>query len=291
VIDRSVARRRRKRTGFAMLTVLWVITVATISTIAFALTGRVSIDAARNRVHHQRAYWLAIGCARKTQSTIDATLRDAINDAAANRAWRTLDAIATSASHDTACTIALEAAGTRIDINTATDEMLLRLAADQQLPNADALVARIDSARDSTRSVVLLDDDRHLRALLSSLAPSFDSTLTTEPGRLSLANAPASALVATPGISRETADAIVDLRTSNGPLDALTNILGHLSATAADSLIARFPDAQRLTTPDPDAWLLRVSASSGTPPATVALQWRLVRVGRQTRAIAFRVLS
>jgi len=272
-----------------MLTVLWVVAIATVAALGGSLAGRVAIDSARNRVHLVRARWRALGCAHRAAAAIDSTLAAAPTDAGATLAWQTLpraaDTTAAAPIDSSTCRVELEGAGSRVDVNAASDEALLRLAASAGTEDADALVERLDSARQAAP----LDDDRQVRDLLggdSALAP----LLTVEHGRISLATAPAAVLVAVPGISEEIADAIVELRAAQ-PLSDVLEVLGHVSAAAADSLVARHPDIARLTTSEPDAWLLRAAVAAGVPPMHVVLQWRLVRAGVRARVVEFRDLS
>jgi len=109
----------------------------------------------------------------------------------------------------------------------------------------------------------------------------FDSVLTIEPGRVSLATASVPVLMAVPGITRETAEQIVELQHAGTPLASLLEITPVLSSRAASALEARYVDATRLTTADPDAWLVRVRAAHGFPSVAVQLEWRVIRTGRQ----------
>jgi hypothetical protein len=54
-----------------------------------------------------------------------------------------------------------------------------------------------------------------------------------------------------------------------------------VSPSSADAIMLRYSEIVRVTTPDPDAWILTVRGSSGFPASTVVLDWRLVRVGRR----------
>lgn len=268
-----------------MFTVLWIVAVATVSTLAIAIAGRTAIDAARNRVHLQRARWHALGCAGKAQSAVDSTLAAAATDADAVTTWQTLSHAVELSADSAGCHIEMEAAGTRLDANAATREMLQRVVEGSGVDDVEALLDRIEAARDANP----LADDRQLHDVLGADS-ALAAVLTTEPGRLSLATAPAAALVAVPGISRETAAAIVELRSAH-PFNDLAEIFGRISPIAADSLVARFPDAERVATPDPDAWLLRAGAGDGVPRVTVVLQWRFVRAGRRVQPVGFRDLS
>src|SRR5262249_54363339 len=109
-----------------------------------------------------------------------------------------------------------------------------------------------------------------------ALAPS-EPVLTAEPGRVSLATAPATVLRAVPGIAAEAADEIVSLQRAGAPVGDVSAIVGRVSRSSADSILSRYAEIARVTTPDPDAWLLTARATIGAPPVTVTLTHRLLR--------------
>jgi hypothetical protein len=88
----------------------------------------------------------------------------------------------------------------------------------------------------------------------------FDTVLSAEPGRVSLATASVPVLLAVPGFTRETADRIVGFRAGTPVGDALA--LGVVSPSAGDAIsplleIARLLRSRRL--------ILTVRGSSGFP--------------------------
>jgi len=284
-----------------MITVLWVMTVAGIVATAGALAGRNAVNAATNRAHLERALWTAMGCVARVESAIDATLAAARTYDEAADTWRVLERAALPLSNVAAaeCTIGLEAAGTRLDVNEASEEMLRNTFVALGYGNdAESLVAALADWRDSDsvarplgaeRDWYLaarrdaprnapLADIRELARVRGFENPTvFDSVLTTEPGRVSLATAPVTVLLAVPGFTRETAEEIVALQRAGTPIADVTSILGLVSRASADSIRARYPDIARVTTPDPDAWILNVRATIGAPPVSVTLARRLLR--------------
>lgn len=290
-----------------MITILWVMTVASVMAAAAALAGRNAVNATRNRTQLERAFWLAAGCAARMQAAIDDTLRAADNVEAAAETWRVLDRavlplpVARENSPD--CDLSLEAAGTRLDVNSATDEMidaLLRALepGDDPAPLVDALVDWRDTddvqrpvgaerawytatGREAPRNGPLADIRELAYVRGFETLARFDSVLTAEPGRVSLATAPVSVLLAVPGFTRETADRIVALHEAGTPVSNVLSLLDALSPSSADALMARYADIARVTTPDPDAWILTVRASVGFPASTVVLDWRLARAGKR----------
>jgi general secretion pathway protein K len=284
-----------------MITVLWVMTVAAIVAAAGALAGRNAVNAATNRVHLQRAFWAAAGCSARIESAIDVVLGSAKSYEAATELWRGLDAASLSiASVDTTeCTVRLEAAGTRLDMNAASEEMLERLFVALGLnDSAPSLASALADWRDSDdvphplgaerdwyvaqrrelpRNAPLADIRELARVRGFETLRTLDSVLTAEPGRVSLATASATVLRAVPGITAESADEIVSLQRSGTPVGDVSAIVGLVSRSSADSIRAHYADVARVTTPDPDAWLLTASATIGAPPVTVTLTHRLLR--------------
>jgi type II secretory pathway component PulK len=270
-----------------MLTMLWILSVASIAAMTAALAGRTAVDAGRNRVGLERARWRATGCARRAQAAIDVALADAPSSEAVAVVWRTLGRVVPRSELLTECDVTFEAAGTRIDLNAATDEMIVNLSTELGYgERAQDMAAALRGWRSRPFA-----DSRELAQVhgFEDIA-RFDSLVSAEPGRVSLATASAAVLMVVPGITAETADAIIARRESGMPFAALLDVIDVVSVTAADTLIARYPDAVRLTTPDPDAWLVRSRAASGLPPATEVLQWRISRVGRRAVVLQARSL-
>ena len=111
--------------------------------------------------------------------------------------------------------------------------------------------------------------------------PPFEAVLTAEPGRVSLATAPATVLLAVPGFTRETADRIVALQDAGTPVTDVTSLLGLVSRASADSMLAHFPEIARVTTPDPgcvDSHRARV----GRDPAGLGDALATDSAGRET---------
>jgi type II secretory pathway component PulK len=289
-----------------MLTTMWLLTVGGTMTIGFALVGRVAVDTAMNRVNLERARWATTGCARRVQSAIDLALSGAPNNQAAAEVWRSLHTAIDASGLLSGCDVALEAAGDRLDLNALSEESMSRLAsAVVGVEHADEMADAFGDWRDTDSVTRPLGAEREWYAARGRVLPAngpfddarelglvrgfetfsiFDSLVSTEPGRVSLASAPATVLLAIPGISRELAERIVERRRTTPVLD-LADMSSSISEAAAAELQQRYADASRLTTPDPDAWLLTVRATIGMIPVTSTLQWRVVRAGRQARIL------
>jgi hypothetical protein len=272
-----------ERRGFAMITTLWVMTVASVIALAGALTGRSAVNATRHRTQLERGFWIASGCASRIRAAIDNALAESETFEAAGRMWRVLNRIVlpiTLPGGDT-CEVGLEAAGTRLDLNAATPDML------DSLFNALGLG---EGAATTLSSAVLtwrgthdpFVDGRQLLDIggFEDFA-RFDSVLWAEPGRVSLATARLAVLMTVPGITRETAERFVEMQDAGTPVSDPVAIMGTLSHTSADAMMAHYPEIVRLTTPDPEAWILTVTAPVGSPASRATVEWRLVRTGRR----------
>ncbi|MEO7082997.1 MAG: helix-hairpin-helix domain-containing protein [Gemmatimonadaceae bacterium] len=299
-----------ERRGFAMITVLWVMMIATIVATTGALAGRNAVNGARNRTELRRAFWIANECASHIRAAIDDSLAAALAPEAAAETWRLLGRQALASTPDE-CDANLDAAGTRLDVNTTSDTVLTALFrelgyGERSTAMVDALedwkdsddVARPQGAerewyRSERRELPRNGPIASLRELtlvrgfedLSTL----DTVVSTEPGRVSLATASATVLSAVPGLTRETADRIAEMRDAGTPVRSVLDVLPMVSRSSADLISAHYPEIARLTTPDPDAWTLSVSASSGYPPNRATIEWRLVRI--EKRAVITRTVS
>jgi len=291
-----------------MITMLWVMAVAAVVTATGALAGRLAVHASRNRAELDRAYWIAAGCASRVRAVIDALLRDATSGDAVS-VWQTLDRrVANAMKLDHPCDVRLEALGTRVDANTASDEMVARLLSALGVPETrsremvDALadwkdsddVARdagaerswyVAERREQPRNGPIADVRELARVRGFERISDFDSVLGVDGGRVSLSTAPVSVLMSIPGVTRETAETIAQLRQQGEPVGDLLAVVGLVSSSSGDSLTARYADAAHVSTATPDGWILSVRASSGFPPNTATLTMRLVRDGAAARLV------
>jgi general secretion pathway protein K len=300
VIERHACGDRR---GFVMLTTLWIITSAAVIAMGAALVARHGVVEGSARVWLRRARWTALGCERRALAAVDLVLRDAPTDEDAASTWRMLARRAGGSSLLAGCEVQFEAAGTRLDVNAATGEMLAGLfdalgLGDESPALVDALQDWIDpddeprangaerawyeaAGRFPPRNGSLADARELRRVRGFDQLRGLDTVLATTAGRVSLATASVPVLVTVPGITRETADQIFALQQAGTPLRDLVDVAPLVSRRSAALLEARYADALRASTPNPDAWLVRVRAANGTPAVSVQLEWRLVRSGRR----------
>jgi general secretion pathway protein K len=286
-----------------MLTTLWVMSVASIVAMAAALAGRHAVAEGSARVELERGRWVALACERRAEAAIDDRLSSATSLDEGAFIWRTLPRRIASSQLIAGCDISLEAAGTRLDINNASTEMIANLFSGIGLGDrAPAIADAVTDWRDADDDALPLGAEQSWYAAAGRLLPrngplanvreltrirgledvgGLDSLATTEPGRVSLATAPVSVLMSVPGITRETAEQIVALQLAGTPLNDLLSVTAMVSEASVSALAARYPDAVRATTPDPDAWLVRVRVARGLPPVSVQLEWRVIRTGKR----------
>jgi DNA uptake protein ComE-like DNA-binding protein len=273
-----------------------------------SLEGRSGIAAAQNRIRAERALWLAIDCSNQTHAAIDDLLSQG-DDEQATRVWRDLSVQGDIRSLATGkdCALTVEAAGTRLDINSASDEQIRNIFRQDgradALDLADALLDWRD-ADDEPRSLGAerawyeaehrpdprngrfadLTELRLVRGFESPLA--VEQLLTVEPGRISINTAPPAVLAVVPGFTPEVVQRIVEWRSREGGLGDVLAIGPSLSPEAVNELTAHYPEISRTTTVDPDAWIVTATSRVGRPAIASTVQLRLVR--RRSRAIVVR---
>lgn len=295
------------RRGFALLAVLWIITGAAILSLAAHAAGRQALHGSRNRLELLRSRWRSHDCLERARDQVAQSLSPSIgNDVAGSSppaTWRELGRIQRVV--DTAsvgCALRIEAAGTRFDANTISEETLGALAAALGIGQgtADSLADALLDWRDAdtiARPIGAerswyefrgqlpprdgpLADARELESLRGYAShPRLMAALGTEPGRLPLGHAPAPLLAALPGFGPEAVARVMELRSRGEAVPDIVALGGLLSPLAREALLARYADLIRLTTTEPDAWILTSVGESGSPPIRYATEVRLVRAG------------
>jgi hypothetical protein len=201
--------------GFALLTVLWLITtLSAVVGLSFAAT-RLGQRTTLNRIALTRGRWAAEGCLAIAQAR-----------------WgqhRLADTATIDLGRGTWCRWRVEDPTTRINVNSADAEILGRLA-----PGADSIVAR--------RRMKPLADLREM--------PALDARVFTVdgPGTINLSAAPEEVLLALPGLSPEAVDHLLARRTMGRPVGSLDELAGLLSPSARETLLARYADLARIAT-------------------------------------------
>jgi len=290
---------RRRRAGFALAAVLWVLTVATVLGGAAALQGRSAYDASRNRVNAERAYWLAEGCVAEMREAIDRALATS-TQVALPATWRTLDAVVTALEPaPPGCRVTLQSVGSAIDVNGASDALLRKYFGNNAAQSsADALTDALLDWRDADDTVRVSGAERAWYTANKLPAPRNDSLasiqelslvrgfetrpdlatyLTVEPSRVCLTTAPAPVLAALPGFTDVTVAQVLADRAAGVWFGDLNMLRGRLPQAPAESLLVHFQELAMMTTVDPEGWILTVTATSGVPAIAVTTELRLDR--------------
>jgi type II secretory pathway component PulK len=302
------------RPGFALLTVLWIMAAAATVALALETTARAAVSATTNRVALERAFWRAADCLERMRDAIDGALAQGAREEGVLRIWRGLDAFATHSvtPRPTDCDATLYAAGSRLDVNGASDAQLGALLRSLPVSDPDRFADRVLDWRDpddDTRpwgaergfyfalglpepSNGAFHDIREVAKLADGTLPLMDLTaiLSVERGRISLNHAPAPVLLVVPGFSHEVVDRILLERESGRAIEDLPSVAARVSPQAADSLMAHYPEVVALTTTEPDAWILEIRGWSGSPPQAVHLDARVVLDGARATVVRRRIL-
>jgi len=293
------------RHAFALVTVLWVIGAAATVMLASATLASNATSAGSNRLHATRAFWRANDCVSRAQAAIDAVLSEG-NDGDAPRNWQRLPHLVAVAGDS--CEVTLEAAGTRLDVNQASEAQLRALFRAASAPDPDALADALldwrdadstprssggewewyrERARASPRDGPLA----HAREILLVHGfenGAYDSLLTVGPGRLSLNTAPLAVLASVPGLSEEIRLRIGQERANGRQVVDVLALAAGVSPQAERDLLAHYPDLVRLTTVHPDAWIVTAVGRSGSPGISAFIEMRLVRNGRRSGSMSWR---
>jgi general secretion pathway protein K len=304
---------RRRRSGFALLAVLWVIVGLSALTLGVSLAAREAVSTAANRVSLARAQWLAEDCLERTRATIAPVLEGATTSQFSRPAnWLTLDLAVRDSPllREMRCAVSVRAAGIAIDVNLADAAQLraafvrgLRLAPARAESLTDAVMDWRD-ADQATRPLgaerawyvaagrvaagdTLFADRRELR-LVRGVAEvaGLDSLFDVEPGRVVLDLAPVAVLASLPGITDEALSRVAELRARGAVVGDALQLASRLSPSSRDSVAAHYMELVRLTAPEPDAWIVTARAGAGAPALEAAVEVRLVRAG--TRAAIVR---
>lgn len=297
--------RRAGRSGFALVTVLWVVAAAATVMLASSALGADATGAASNRLNAAQAFWRAHDCAARACAAIDAVLSEG-DDGDAARSWRLLHRLI--AISGDSCDVELEAAGTRLDVNVASEAQLHALIRATSPSDADSLAAALLDWRDADNTPRALGvesewyddhersvprdgpfaDAREILLVRGFENGSYDSLLTVGPARLSLNTAPLAVLASVRGLSEEILMRIAEERTNGRAIVDVLPLAARVSPQAAHDLVAHYPEIVRLTTVDPDAWLLTATGRSGSPAISAFIEMRLVRAGRRGAVTSWR---
>jgi type II secretory pathway component PulK len=307
------------RRGFVLLAVLWVMVGVSALGLALALSARNAIRGAENRRASEIAAWRAEGCAERARAVIAAALSGAHDVRSMNVAapsspplggWRTLDQVVADSPlmRSSGCAVTLRAAGSAIDVNAASEELLhdFLTALIPSSDRADSLTDAILDWRDpddvprplgaergwyeQAGRIVPgngpLSNVRELRLVRSFDAiGGLDTLFDVEPGRIDLGHAPLAVLAALPGFTSEAVGRVAEERMRGVPATDLLALSARLSPTARATLVSRYADLARMTVTEPDAWILESRSSAGARTITDVVELRLVRAGARAAIV------
>ncbi len=307
---------RGARTGFALIAVLWILVGVSVLALAMNLAGREALSSAQNRLNWARARWRAEGCLERVRAAATEALAGHATWMQGPTSWETLDRALLTSPYvvDAHCDVTLSAPGVALDINAVDLGAFEALFIAAGLPGAtaDSLTRAIiewrgdDTSRieratarawyDAAHRIAPrfgpFADARELRRVRGfdearAIVPGLDSLLTTEPGRINLARAPAIVLASLPGVTPPLIARIVGLRSLGAPVTDLSTIAAGLPPDVQDSLTSHYLALRSMVAGQTDAWIVTARATEGTAPAiTATTEVRLVRAG--TRAAIVR---
>lgn len=269
------------RRGFALLAVLWLLTVLSAVALAGTLAARESVAAASFRVGSMRAAWVAEACAERARAAVDRFLAD-------SGSWQDLEQKSVLPSLARfGCTARLLPAGWALDVNRAGLDQLLGLFGALGLRGgaADSLAHAILDWRDADHlerpggaeatwyrrsrrplprngPFAASEELRLVRG--AGELPGLDTLLSAEPGRTPINLAPPAVLAALPGLGPEILHRIDQRRRSDRPFQELSQLVDGVSASARNAFMRRYAELGEAATVNPEAWILTVWAGSAT---------------------------
>jgi len=273
-----------RRGGFALLAALWVTVTLSAMALAGLLVARGVTNGSRNRIALMRGQWRAEDCLERARAVINDALSGghAIPRPVAG-GWEALDRVvaASPAMTDAACDVTLVPTGIAVDLNVVDREQLLAVLrilsvgepradsmADAVLDwrDADDIPRPMGAERDWYRSRGQFTprngpfaDVRELRRVrgFEDLPDSMlNAVFTVEPGRIVLGRASLAVIASLPGIGEEALARIAERRARGVAVPDLNALAADLSPAARALLVSRYSDLTRLTTDQPDAWVL-----------------------------------
>jgi type II secretory pathway component PulK len=210
--------------GFALLTVLWLITALSVVVGLSMAEARVGNQATTNRIALGRGRWAAEACLAIAQARW--------------AAGRLTDTATIDLGRSLRCRWSLDDPSTRVNVNTASSPVLRALGFNDFV--LQALLARRRSGQ--------IDDLGEVKAL-----PGFDSAFAgvltvLGDGRINVSAAPRRVLLALPGMTPEAVDRLLYRRSIGRPISSMDMLAIDMSASSRAALLGRSSDLIRETT-------------------------------------------
>lgn len=305
----------RDNGGFALLSVLWVITGVAVLGLSVGLVARNAVGTATNRADISRAFWRAEDCvARARAITAEVLEGRVLDDFGYEVTWLDLSSYVPNAPLVALqeCDISMRSLGSTLDVNSADREAIhaLFLALGIRAEQADSLADAILDWRDAddvprqfgaerdwyeSQGRPLprngpIADPRELRRVRGlETVEGLDTLFGVDPWRVSLHHAPSAVLASLPGFGLEAVRRVLELRASRRNRIDLAAMSNSLSPAARTQLMARFPETVRRSTVEPDGWIVAAHGRAGMPPVTVVVEVTLVRAGSRAAVIRRRI--
>ncbi len=294
------------RAGFALLTVLWVLTGMLMIDVLLNRTASEAIGTAQNRTDALRAAWAMEGCLAQTQAKVDEELSE---EGDGEDRWADLDRRLASDGVLQSCDVVLRPVGVTLDVNDADRGRLLALliAAGTPYERADSMAAAISDWRDADEDVQRGGAEQNWYHALSRPGPrnapfealdelglvrGFEAPtpihelLGIEAGRVLLTRAPAAVLATLPGFGEESIARLIELRAA-GPVDLLQ--LGAALSPGAQALLQSHQmELAGMATASPDAWIVTAHARRSARGGPTSIELRVVRSGHRAAIMRHR---
>lgn len=288
--------------GYALLATLWICTAISVATLGVLAACTHSIATSRNRVSLARAEWYARACLAEVHNAIEAAhLAELGRPGRRASAWHRVDEIVAASQHGR-CTLTAVPAGTRIDINTVDEDVLMTslTAAGLPLSRADSVSAAILDWLDGDNFTRLFGaerdwylsrgrvippnrptgDLRELRFVRGvDSVPMLEEVFGVDRDPIAVMHAPRSVLMLLPGFSRELADYVILQRSSGTHPTSFTELVEGVPHGARPAFMDSVPLLPELATLQPVAWLLTARYRTDLPSVTASLEVRLERLG------------
>lgn len=291
----------KRRRGFALLTVLWVMVAAALLMVQVSHTARESMGTARNRIGGMRAGWGAAGCLARLRAALGTRLASAAD---VEDAWARLDAGDGLAEAGAGCDMQLVPTGIALDVNVASPAQLRTVltAAGTPAADADSLADAIVDWRDAGDESLphgaetawyrarhrapprdsLFAAREELR-LVRGWTPRLDSLhlLDVEPGAVLLTRAPAEVLAALPGWTVEMVARVVAVRGQTSRIAEVAAMARPGMTTAPGTTVSVVPEA----------WVATVTMADPLSGVRAGVEVRLVRSGRRIAILRHRTIA
>lgn len=278
----------RIRRGFILHTVLWTIVVASTLALSAELGGRDGIDASRNRMNAERAAWRAQGCASEMLALLDERLRRTTDASEQARVWIGLaaevEALAPALEED--CVATLHPTGTRLDMNSASEESIRGLLGAVGVGSASSEILESLRLRKRLGPLQAREELGSLRGL--DRFPAVVELLDVRDGPVNFWHASPAVLATVPGFNPQVIQSVLRIRERGRLVLDLREVADGLAREDIAEFAEHFSESSRRITLLPVGWDLRARVAVGSPTIERTEEWalrrtegRLVMVGRR----------